>query len=370
MKKGHKKLLIFQIIIFFVLLLNSFFSNVLVKYNLPIFLVILLVLFKWLFGFEKDRHRYSKDGVYEVFIVVAIGFLAYYLSGLFVTFAKVNNYFTFEGLNNFVIPTFLTIILREILKYNMVCKSDGSKLLITTTTILFIIIDLVNFLTYHTFVSAYTTFVFFALNFLPAVCNNIVGTYILIKLGYKPNILWLLVINMYYYIIPIVPNYNDYVLSILRIVFPLVIGYRIFQFFEKDKLKNDNEVKKNNFLYFIPTTLVVCVLVYFSSGYFKYQSFAIGSGSMQPVIDVGDVVIVEKNNQIDVGDIVAYYYNDVIIIHRIIDIMEVDNEVYYYSKGDANDDKDNYSIKESNIIGKVKFNIPFLGLPAVWLSNL
>ena len=371
MKKGHKRLLIFELSLLFIILLNSFISNILVKYNLIIFLIVILILFKFIFGLEKDRHRYTKDALFEIFIILAIAFIAYYLSGLLVGFAKISNYFTAYGINTFLIPNFLSIILKEILRYNMLKKSEGLKLLKITTTILFITLDLMNFLTFTTFKTIYSSFIFVALHLIPAICNNIVATYISSNLGYKQNLMWLLVIKMYYYILPIVPNYNDYILSIIRIVFPLIIGYRIFNFFEKDTIrKKDVNEKNNSYLYTIPTIILVAVLVYFSSGYFRYQTFAIGSGSMLPVIKVGDVVIVDKKSKASVGDVVAYNYNNVVVVHRIVDIQKVDNEFYYYSKGDANESKDNYVIYENMIIGVVDLTLPYIGTPAVWLSRL
>ena len=65
---------IYQFAILLVLLLNSFVSNILSKYGLPIFLLILLVLFKILFGFERGRNRYTKDIIYEVIIFLGIFF--------------------------------------------------------------------------------------------------------------------------------------------------------------------------------------------------------------------------------------------------------------------------------------------------------
>ena len=66
MKKSYKKILIYQTIIFLVFILNSFISNILGGYNFTIFLLLSLIFFKILFGFEKDRHRYTKDIIFNV----------------------------------------------------------------------------------------------------------------------------------------------------------------------------------------------------------------------------------------------------------------------------------------------------------------
>ena len=371
MKKSYKKLLFFQIILYLIILLNSFISNVLVKYNLVLFLIVIFVLFKYIFGFEKGKHRYIKDIIFELLIIIFLSFLLYYLSGLFIGFGKVNNYYTWYGINTFILPRILSIVFKEILRYNMLKKSEGNNILIVTTTILFILVDLINYLSISTFSSARSIFLFIALNLLPTISTNIVCTYISIKVGYIPNIIWLLVLRLYYYLLPIVPNYSEYMMSLIRILFPAILGYRLFHFFQKDKIKIDNvNEKKSNPLYLIFSIAFIFILIYFTSGYFKYQSFAIGSGSMLPNINIGDVVVVEKNKNIKENDIIAYKYNNVIIVHRVVKIEQVENDIYYYTKGDANESIDNYIVYSDKIIGVVRLTIPLLGKPAVWLSKL
>ena len=91
MKKGYKKLLIFQLILLVIFIFNSFVSSILTKYNQIIFLIIILIFFKFLFGFEKDRHRYIKDLILETIIFLLTYFIIFYLSGIIIGFAKTTN---------------------------------------------------------------------------------------------------------------------------------------------------------------------------------------------------------------------------------------------------------------------------------------
>ena len=59
-----------------------------------------------------------------------------------------------------------------------------------------------------------------------------------------------------------------------------------------------------------------------------------------------------------------------IVVHRLIRIVNIGDEVYYYTKGDANEEEDNYLIKKENIIGIVRFRIPYIGYPTVWFSEI
>ena len=295
MKKGYQRLLIFEVILFILVSLNSFAWNILDNNITIICLLTIIVTFKFLFGLEKDRHRYVKDVIFDLLIVLLIAFLLYYLFGVIIGFYRINNYYNLYGIKTFIIPTILLVILKEYLRYQMLNKSEGSNLLITTTTILFICLDISTAVYYEKFATSYDTFMFIALVLLPSVSRNITSSYIATKLGYKPNIVWLLVLELYSYLIPIIPNPNEYILSIIRFIFPLVIMSKIYLFFEKAK---DREIKReynkrNGWLLIFPTVIVILV-VYFTSGYFSYYTIAIASGSMSPAINTGDVVVIEK----------------------------------------------------------------------------
>ena len=280
-KKGYNRLLLFQLIIFLILLLNSFVLSMLSKYYIVIFLLLITIVFKYFFGLEKDRNRYVKDVLLDILIILMIFFLIYYLSGIFIGFIRTDNYYSYYGITTFIIPLLLSIILKEYLRYNMLKKSEGNKLLVISTCILFIMIDLTNVISINIFTSVYKIFMFMALTLLPIVSENIVCTYISTKLGYKPNLLWLLVINLYSYLLPIVPNISDYLYSIIFIIFPVIIGYRTYLFMQKSNIRNTkNLLRKKEYISTILTCVFLIIVIYFTSGYFKYYAITIGSGSM------------------------------------------------------------------------------------------
>ena len=373
MKRGYKRLLIFEIIIFFILIINICFLNILGNYTTIIFLLLMIGVFKKLFGLEKDKHTYSKDIILDIVIFLLIFFLLYYLSGLFFGFARTENYYNVSGLIKFVIPLILSIILKEILRYNIIMKSEGNKLLTILSIILFIVIDFSIY--FNGFYNKHDTFIFIALTLLPSISTNILCSYITYKVGYKPNIVYSLIINLYQYLLPIIPNPNEYIVALIRFLLPIILAYRLSAIF---KLTDEEELERNYrkisiFSLVIPITIVT-VLVYFTSGYFKYSTIAIASGSMEKEISKGDAVIIKKignkYEELEEGQVIAYNYNGVIVVHRIIKILKNDGEYFVYTKGDANHNPDNYVVEQEMIIGTVKFVLPFLGMPTVWLNEL
>lgn len=375
MKKGYKRLLIFEIILFFILFLNSFVWNILNGYFQMFFLILLIIFFKRIYGLEKDRHRYTKDAIYDIIIFLLIYFIFYYLLGLVIGFAKTTNYYSLNGFLKFIVPTAVNIILKEYFRYNVASKAEGNRLLVILTCLNFIILDVTNILYYNNFASKYDSFVFVALYLLPAISTNIVCTYLTYKVGYKPNIVYLFFTIMYVYFVPIIPNLNEYLYAIINFVLPIILYYKFLNFF--NKIKDDDisrDYKKKKILFLIIPVVIVMILVYFTSGYFKYFAVAIASGSMTPNINKGDVVIIKKigkdYNILEKGVVIAYKYNGVVVVHRIREILKAEDGYYIYTKGDANDKQDNYVVREDMVIGIVNVKISYVGYPTVWLSEV
>lgn len=374
MKRGEKWLFIFGISMLIFLLFNSFVYNFIPGIYTSLFLGICLLIFKFVFGFEKSNFRSTKEVLLDTMITVLAFMLIYYLFGLVIGFAKVGNYFTFEGIKNYILPIILNTIIKEILRFNYLTKADGKKRLILLSIFVFIFVDIANNVYYGVFYDAAHIFKFVALVLLPSISYNIYATYTTINSGYKSVIIYAIVTTLYAYVIPIVPNASEYLTSIIKFLLPVLLLYRVY-----NTIKNENDEKierdynKKDYIGLGIAAFIVIVLVYFSSGYFTYHAIAIATGSMYPNIKRGDIVIVKKTKDyenIKEGEVIAYDYHNVLVIHRLSKKVKVDNEYFFYSKGDANENEDNYIIKQDMIEGTVKFRIPLIGMPTVWLNEL
>lgn len=374
MKKSYIKIILFIFTFSFIILLNSLKFKMLGQIGLDITLLLSLVIVYFTFGFEKDRHRYSKDIILEIIIVLMAFFLLYYLSGVLIGFAKNTNYLTINSFCNIIFPIIFYIFIKEFLRYQLLMKSSESKTLIVITCIFFIIIDNAIPFSAHSISFNKDTFLLIALTFLPSISENILCSYLGLNLGYKPGIVYLLIMNLYKYFLPIIPNPNEYLYSLIFLLLPLIVLIKVINWFKKDRteevaLENYKQSKKE-FLYLIPLTIFVSSLIYIVSGYFRYYAVAVASGSMEPKISKGDVVIVDKiYNEIKVGNVLAYNHDGKIIVHRIYRIVSNNSEYFIYTKGDANNDYDKYKITEDMIVGIVKFKIPIIGYPTILLNE-
>lgn len=84
--------------------------------------------------------------------------------------------------------------------------------------------------------------------------------------------------------------------------------------------------------------------------------YYIRTGSMEPEIPVGTVVVADRYAEPEIGAVFAYQSGGNIIIHRIIGI----DEGGYVTKGDANPTPDAVRVTREQIRGKVVLELTFL----------
>lgn len=92
---------------------------------------------------------------------------------------------------------------------------------------------------------------------------------------------------------------------------------------------------------------------------FQYEPAVVMSGSMEPVFHTGSVVLVDRkhNENMQVGDTIAFKVGGAYVTHRIIERRENG----YITKGDANSSADPWLISDKEVKGKVVLSIPKLG---------
>lgn len=91
--------------------------------------------------------------------------------------------------------------------------------------------------------------------------------------------------------------------------------------------------------------------------FFDMGTLLICSGSMEPELEIGDIIIIKKYDNYEVGDIVTYLDDDnILVTHRIIEKTENG----FVLKGDNNNTKDKEIVNKDIIAGKVICNSKIL----------
>lgn len=114
---------------------------------------------------------------------------------------------------------------------------------------------------------------------------------------------------------------------------------------------------------FLGVALALLLSVYSAPG-FDFRVLAVQSGSMEPAIKTGSVVVVAPQSDYRIGEVITFGEvgkTKMPITHRVHDIKIIDGEPMFITKGDANDTPDKGEIPQGEIKGKVLFSIPFLG---------
>lgn len=104
---------------------------------------------------------------------------------------------------------------------------------------------------------------------------------------------------------------------------------------------------------------------------FGYKSYVIKTNSMEPTINVNDVVINKevKQDELNVGDVITFLHEGEVITHRITKIDNDGDVTHYTTKGDNNNIEDIFKITYENIKGKHVITIPYLGKIIRLLEN-
>lgn len=88
-----------------------------------------------------------------------------------------------------------------------------------------------------------------------------------------------------------------------------------------------------------------------------YSAFEIATGSMEPTLNVKDLIIVKITKDVSQNDIITYKEENALITHRVI--KKEENTLI--TKGDANNSID-VKIKSDDVVGKVVYVIKNGGL--------
>ena len=374
MKTGVKKCLIVEILIFVASILN-FVAPVLFDNDKQIIVLAVSLLIVILsMGIDLKRNANDKNIIKNILIYVFIYYIAIYLLGLVIGFARTIYSYTLSNLLRNILPTLVTIVLVEIIRHELINKSNKDRFVIVSSCLLFILFEAsYNFNAYN-FAVKDEVYKYIGLVVLASITKNILMTVLNLRTDAIPGIVYRIILEELIYVVIIVPNLGPYLESVALIILPILISLMIMNLERRKVLEKPKDKKRFNRLYLLVTSILL-VLVLLNSGLLKYQIMVIGSDSMKDYIKKGDVIFLERLNgaekaKVEKGEILVFRYDNKIICHRITKVIEREGVTYYKTKGDNNDQEDNTVTREDNVIGVVLKRAKNIGLPSIWLSEL
>lgn len=367
--------LVLASLLFFNVFVSKSLDTTLCLISLSVFLILTVLLKQ----FKKPVLRNKIDGLLVVLGTAIILMGAFYMLGFKTGFS--NSYSSI--FKNYISPiawikVFLIVGLSELIRYvvvNIECRKKFFNFSYQALMVIILFFVEMNIATKsYNFSSFNQLYEFFALIFVQSISKNLLLNYVTKRYGIKPCLCYRLIMDLYIYILPIVPKINVFIEGVILLVFPYVVYSLLKSLENHNKLEPIRKTKKHNKISTIIFSVVFAVLVALVSREFEYAMIAIGSESMTGTVNKGDAIVYKKYHQdtdtLKEGDIIVYVKENVTIVHRIYRIYNLDGETVYQTKGDYNENADNWVVKKGDITGMVKFRVLLIAWPSVYLNEI
>lgn len=333
-----------------------------------IFLGVFALFVAFLFR-KREALAVNKRQVLLLVAVTSVLLLTiYYLLGLAFGFnarPKMAKYYFFTG----VIPFIAIIIATEIIR-NIFLISN-SKIAYVTMLAVGIVGELIMQTASFSAITENAIYVV-GMIVLPAITTNVFLNYVTKRYGVLPAIVYKLVMSLYIYAIPVIPNVQNALNAFLKIIAPLVCMYLLHLLFDNKRRFQKHKKKKWKSISAIVLVAIMTASIMLISGQFKYGVIVIATESMTGEINKGDLVLYERydGQEIVEGQVIIFDRNGGNVVHRVVEIKNENGIVMYFTKGDANEDRDDGFVTKSQIVGLTKARVPFMGYPTVWINSI
>lgn len=311
------------------------------SFNFGVIFIMVSILGGLLDGFGRSPYSHSLLGAVRNIILVGSVLIATELIRSYLTnsFTKEENYLVFTA-----ISLFLTILSIPLNRFNSLNSVEGTI----------------------KFVSQY---------FAPEFSKNLLATYLVFLGGAIPAIIYLGVVNAFHWLSPILPNLKWITTAFIGILCPSFFLIAIQNVYAKATKQIKRERDEESLLSWMITSVFSIAIVWFAVGVFPIYPSVIATGSMEPMISPGDVILVSKATGIEgikllkTGDVIQFRRDTILISHRILDIREEDGSISFKTKGDNNSIADADWVEAQQVRGKIIKVVPKVGWPTLLLKQ-
>lgn len=355
--------------------LIKYYNNFYFKVINPVFWGGLFAFSYAFFNEDYVNKKYRIDILTNMIITIIIFFIIYYLAGFISGFQKTPYDNSLKGILINLWTYGTVIFFQEYIRKTLVNRSGRNLRVTIITTIMFIAFELCKVLVSYDFSNFEKVFQFLFISLFPIIAKNLMATYVTYKADFLPSFIYRFVFEMYSFIVPFMPNFNWFLISVINIVLPVLITIKTYKLIEsKDEKAVYRKSLKHNYVT-VPILAIFLGISILVSGVFDYQMISIASNSMNPVFYRGDAVILKKLSKdeikkIKIGDILVFESDNIIVVHRVIDKKITVNGSYLYeTKGDNNNAPDRDLVEPESVIGRMEAGIKFIGYPSLWLQE-
>lgn len=308
------------------------------------FIYILITIFAGIvYGFGKSPYNHSLRGIIIniIFVGTALVGMEFIRDYLVNNLAKKENYLVFIG-----VALLTTIINYPISKYMQLNSLQNSVI----------------------FLSEF---------FVPELSHNIFASYLVFLGGPATSIIYLGFIQAFNWLSPILPNLKWIVTALIGILCPIffMLFFQTVYLSTAGLIKRRQDENKGTLSWMLVSVISI-IIIWFAVGVFPIYPSVIATGSMEPLIYPGDIILVnkitkaEKIKDLEVDDIIQFKVGSFLVSHRIMEVADDDEYgLLFTTKGDNNSASDGEPIKPQDIRGKIEYVIPKLGWPSLLIRS-
>lgn len=345
--------------------------------TVPIWLIMAVIMVKFLPQGRTHGKLQYKSKIYlwalnmgTAYIIINI--IAGYLLG----FGKSPYQFTLRAvaLNLFL---FSAVIGREFVRdYILRSFAEHKKASVVLVTIFMTLIS-ISLFSWNEIEDVKSGVIFISEIFFPHLGENIIATTLVYFGGPWASVIYISITRGITFFVPILPNLNWLAKASIGFGIPVVFTV-IFNnhYLRLTKVIKDCKNNDENVMLWVLTMAMAVTAIWFVAGVFPLYPSAVATGSMIPVIQPGDVVVMRKISDVDqaeklsVGDIIQFKRSNILITHRIVAIeMSEKEEMQIITKGDNNSGVDSVPVGLEDLRGKLLEVIPKVGWPTLLLKS-
>jgi signal peptidase len=283
-----------------------------------------------------------------------------------------------KGILNNLLFVFPPLIAREIVRsyaLGTFCSKTNVKAFIFITAIM-TLCD-INYASLTLVGNLRDMTIYLAEEFGPLLCQNIMLSYLALYGGYPAALLYLGVVTLFHWTSPLLPVLNWLTEGAIGILIPIFALMFIIKKYES-RVNSVRHIEKRRWdaAQWTFTLLISIGLLWFVVGVFPIMPSVIATGSMEPLIYPGDIILLEKISsetqvlELKKGDIIQFQRDEIRITHRIIAVeKDKSGNLIFHTKGDNNPVEDTETVNPNEIKGIFVKAIPKLGYPTLLLKG-
>jgi len=215
---------------------------------------------------------------------------------------------------------------------------------------------------------------FFGSTVIPLLAQNFLACILALTGGPVAAIAYVGVLEAFKWFCPIMPD-PPWIITAVVGTITVIIGMIVVQSIAKaEHIEEPKQTKQGLLprLEWVGVAIISAAMIWASFGLSGFHPTLVAGRSMEPAIDLGDIVIVNEisTNTIHEGDIIQFKDDHDTIIHRVLEVRPDKGSRIFITKGDSNKTPDSRPVYPDQIMGKVTYTIPKIGWASIGIKNM